>query len=379
MNAHSRNKGNGAVAHAACAIAFWLFAFAYLYCFQWPILAYTQHVLSGGATHYDRHAGTVIITFTLYLLHLAVYALTHLRRARHGLTYVPSLLALAVITSGGTHIEEGFSLGVWSWLLPLALIVWGAAVYAAMKIPYGPPAHSSLARSLWINMATLCTLFLFVGLTGNARSVFHYRTQVEALLQEGRYEEALRVGQRSAETDSCLTMLRAYALARQGQLGEKLFTYPVVATSSDLIPTSQGTHCLMYPADSLYRFLGAKPLAGMDARAYLQALQAQHLATAAVNDYELCGYLADRRLDLFAQALPKYYTVNDSLPRHYREALTLYAHTTASPSVVYHNDVMETDFADLQALERQHPSPSDRRLAVFEQYRKTYWWYYKYQ
>lgn len=380
MKSYSQRKGNSAAAsHAACAIAFWLFAFAYLRGFQADVLAYSQHVLSGGATHYDPNIGTVIITFTLYLLHLGVYALTRLRGSRHVLTYVPSLLAMAFLTSGGTHLECGFRLGVWAWLMPLALVVWGVGVYAAVKIPYGHPSSSAiLSRPLWVNLVAMCAMFLFVGLTGCADDVFHYRLRMERLMTEGRYAEAARVGERSEATDSCLTMLRAYALARQGLLGERLFSYPVKARASELVPTDAGTHCVLYPADSLYRFLGALPLKGMEASAYLKALQQQHLAAPAVADYVLCGYLVERNLDAFVEALPRYYAVGDSLPRHYREALTLYTHTRSNPSLVYHNAVMDTDYKDFQALQAQHPLWSERRLAVHGQYGATYWWYYTY-
>lgn len=378
MNTAQHRKSNSATAHAVCAIVFLCFTFIYLHFFQADILAYTQHVLSHGATHYSAPVGTVVITFTLYLLHLLVYGLTRLRRGRHALTYVPSLLLLAVITSGGARIEEGFQLGVWTWLLPLMLAVWGMAVWVAMKIPYGPPQHSPLPRMLMLNLATMCAMMLFVGFTANTDSVFHYRVKTESLLLQGRYDEAASVGNRSAETDSCLTMLRAYALARQGLLGEKLFTYPLVGSSATLLPTDSGSHCVMYPTDSIYRFLGAVPVHSMTAHNYLNALQRQGKAGSSVKDYVLCGLLLDRDLDGFVRELTRHYTVNDSLPRHYREALTLYTHSRSNPAVVYHNDVMDTDFADLQTLERQHPQESDRRLAVFEQYRTTYWWYYEY-
>lgn len=381
MNANPRRKGNSAaVAHAACAIAFWLFTFVYLHWFQADVLAYSQHVLSGGATHYDPTVGTALITLVLYLLHLGVYGLTRVRGSRHVLTYVPSLLALAFITSGGTHLEAGFRLGVWAWLMPLCLVLWGVGLYAAMKIPYSrPTGGASLARALWVNLASMCAMFLFVGLSCSANDVFHYRLRMESLMAEGRFDEAARVGERSLATDSCLVMLRAYALARQGQLGERLFAYPVRATSADLVPTSRGTHCVMYPADSLYKFLGARPLHDMEAGVYLEALLRQGKATEAVRDYVLCGYLVDRDIDRFARELPRYYAVNDSLPRHYREALTLLAHQRANPSVVYRDEVMETDYRDMQALEGQYAVETERRLAVFEQYGHTYWWYYEYK
>lgn len=381
MKPNSKRKGNGAsVSHAACAIAFWIFSFVYLLAYQADVLAYSQHVLSGGATHYDPCVGTVIITFTLYLLHLGVYWLTRLRGACHVLTYVPSLLALAFVTSGGTHLEEGFRMGVWSWLLPLCLAVWAMGVFAARRMSSGATQQGGvvLSRPLWVNLISMCGLFLFVGLAGSSNDVFHYRLRIERLLQGGHYAEALEVGGRSVASDSSLTMLRAYALARQGLLGERLFTYPVNGTSAELVPTGSGAHFVMYPTDSLYRYLGAKPFQDMPATLYLRALQRMPNTSPAVVDYILCGYLVDGDLDRFARELPRCHAVNDSLPRHYREALTLYMHQRSNPSLVYHDDVMETDYADLQALEAQYASEAERRLNVFKQYGTTYWWYYKY-
>ena len=74
--------------------------------------------------------------------------------------------------------------------------------------------------------------------------------------------------------------------------------------------------------------------------------------------------------------LPRYYAINDSLPRHYREALVLYVHQTSSPLIVYHENAIDTDYDDLQKLERTYPDATARSLAVYKQYFGTYWWYY---
>ena len=50
----------------------------------------------------------------------------------------------------------------------------------------------------------------------------------------------------------------------------------------------------------------------------------------------------------------------------------------SKPYVVYHNQLMDTDFDDLQKLEESQPDQNARRLAVFDQYYGTYWWYYEY-
>ena len=95
--------------------------------------------------------------------------------------------------------------------------------------------------------------------------------------------------------------------------------------------------------------------------------------------YYLSGLLIDRRLDRFAREVGKYYTLDDHLPRYYREALVLYAHRTSHPAVVYHHAVTEEDWRNLQELKRQYPDPSERKVKVSEQFRDTYWYYFEYE
>ena len=60
--AHSYRDNNSTLYKFMCAIVFILFTFIYLYFFQADLLFMIQHVLSGGATHYNRTIGTFIIT-----------------------------------------------------------------------------------------------------------------------------------------------------------------------------------------------------------------------------------------------------------------------------------------------------------------------------
>ena len=381
MNFNNPHKNNStAVVKAACAIVFCVFSFVYLYYYQADILAVAQHVLSGGLTHYDRTVGCVIIIIVLFILQIGAYVTTRLDRQYHALTYLPSLLVLAVITDVSSDIDKGFSFGVWLWLFPLLLVLWWLASCILRNIQlYQDIKPSGLfSRNMWINMFLFTLMFFGVGMIGNGNDVFHYRMRAEYCLMNNDTDGALAVGAESQATDSCLTQLRAYALARKGILGEKLFTYPVRATSEDLLPTADGAHCIMYPNDSIYRFLGALPSGRITTSKYLKAIERLGYARPPVRDYILCGYLLDRNLDAFVHALPLYYEVNDSLPKHYREALTLYTHMRSKPYIIYHNVVMDTDFNDLQTLEKQYPLPSARRLAVLKQYAGTYWWYYQY-
>lgn len=380
MISRRQRRGKGiTTARVVCAVAYCLFTFSYLFFYQTDSLAVSQHVLSDGATHYNRYVGAVVITVVLLLLQMVVAALTRLSGSRHALTYFPSMLILAIVTSPVFNLDGSNGLDVWIWLAPLLLILWLLAVFMARSIPYGRPSGKGLsARALWVNVLTLCAMFVFVGATGNSNDVYHYRTQAESCLLHHDIDGALAAGAKSQHTDSNLTMLRAYALAQKGTLAEELFTYPVSGKGQDLVPMPTGTYCLMYPTDSIYRFLGARPATGLTTEAYLRALLISKKATETVRDYILCACLIDRDLDRFAQLLPKFYDINGHLPRHYREALTLYTHLRSNPSVTYHDDVTATDFKDLQALEKQYANWQERKLAVFDHYSGTYWWYYEY-
>lgn len=381
MNFNNPNtKNSTAVIRAVCAIVFCIFTFVYLYFYQADVLAVGQHVLSGGATHYDRMIGCVIITFSLLLLQIGVYVFFRLDKHCHALTYFPSLLLLTVITDVSQDIDRGFSFGAWLWIFPLLLLLWGGlSVFVRNYQMYSrASSYGIFSRAMWSNMSIMTLLFLFTGLASNGNAVFHYRMRAEKCLLEGNYGEALAVGMKSLETDRNLTMIRVYALAREGMLGEKLFTYPVEGTSDDMLPYSGDARCMMYPNDSIYRFIGAKPSGRFKAIPYMKALLRLGMATPAVKDYILCGYLIDRDLDSFAHALPEFYEVDDKLPKHYREALTLYTHLRSKPYIIYHNSVMDTDFSDLQALERKYKTEAACSVAVNEMYAGTYWWYYMY-
>ena len=381
MHYHDPHKKNGTITtKVVCAVCFLIFSFVWLYWFQADVLAVAHHVLSGGVTHYDRTVGAVIITLTLFLLQLGVYAVTRLSRRTHALTYLPSMLVLAILSDVDTDIDRHSSLGHWLWLAPLILLLWGGAVWLARKMfPFDRDDDTLtglLSQRCWMNLLQMALMMLFVALVGNGNAVFHFRAHAETAALRGDVDEMLRVGRRSHETDASLTMLRAYALARKGELGDRLFEYPVAGTGDNLLPTY--SHLQILPPDTIWRFLGARPAFPMSAQRYFYCLEHDSLATPAVKDYVLCAYLMDRNLDAFVAALPRYYEVNDSLPRHYREALIVYQRSRMNPQVTYREAVIDEDWKNFRQLEGQYPVASERQLKVFEHYEGSYWYYYYY-
>ena len=189
-------------------------------------------------------------------------------------------------------------------------------------------------RRLWHYSLAVAMLMFLIGIAIDSTDVTTYTRQVRDCMAEGDYAGALRIGERSDKTDRQLMMLRMEALRHEHLMGERLFGYPIVGEG--------------------------KPLVGKG------------------GDYELCAYLIDRDLNRFAVTLPKYYTVSQLLPRHYREALVLYNHLRANPVVVYHDNVMDTDFKDLQKLRRTFADKKAAQVAVSRNSGGTYWYYYYY-
>jgi hypothetical protein len=389
MNYNHLNKNSSTVAiRLMCAIVFLSFSFVWLYCFQADVLAAAQHVLSKGLTTYKPFVGAILITLVLQSLQLIVYALTRLRKRSHALTYLPSMLALAVITDVNSDVDGQYTLGPLWWILPIVIALWLLLVFVARMLQSVEPdaePKGLFSRAMWINMLTMALLIIIVVALSNSNAVFHYRMRAEARLLSGDYEGALQMGAKSLESDADLQMIRMYALSRTGELGERLFAYPVSSHSEAMLPVEGKSKFVMYPSDSLYKFLGARPKGEMTTARYLELMQRRDSTVDhRIADYELCGLLIDKRIDDFVCQLRRYYSEGDTLdidrlPRHYREAMTLYTHLRSRPVVVYHNSVMDEDWKNLQELEAQYPDLTERKGRVEEQYHDTYWYYYEYE
>lgn len=380
---HPLKSGSTVTIRVMCAIVFIVFSFCWLYFFQADQLAMTQHVLSGGATSYHPFWGAVIIIAVLMAVQLAVYAFFRLTRRSHALTYVPSMLMLGLVSKVSQHIVDGESAGLWLWVWPvLVLLVWVAVAWVAriLQDVESDRDFSLFSRPMWINMLLMSLQIICVAWLGNTNAVYHYRMKTETLLAEGRYRDALEVGKHSLESDADLLMLRMYALARENALGERLFQYPVTATAVQMLPTAGATRMYFCPEDSLWRFLGGRPAEAMEPMHYLELLaRRDSTVSRQVADYRLCGLLIDRQLDRFAREVQRYYKLDEHLPRHYREALVLYAHSCSNPIVVYRHAVTEEDWRNLRELERRYPDATERSVKVAEQFYGTYWYYYEYQ
>lgn len=382
MRINLRNKNDGTTtAMVVCAIVFVVFSFLWLYVFQSDILSVLQHVLSQGKTHYNRLWGAILITTTLWILQIGVLRLTRLKRRTHALTWMPSMLVLAFLTSFGTHFGHLLSSTLWPFLILILLLVWAILVWASRKVqPFESEwSWNFFSRSVWGNLLIMALMMIGVAIMSNTDAVYHFRAHAEVALLQDDNEEALSAGKDSRETDANLMMLRIYALSRLGRLPNQLFEFPLVPTSDAMLPTTSDVQLQLYPAEKLYSHLGAIPRHEMRPMEYLRAIIRSGQAKPAVADYLLCGYLLDRDLDSFSCEISRYYTLNDSLPRYYREALVLYNHLRSQPAIIYHHPVTDVDYADYQKMKSLYQEKTARRGKLLESYSDSYWYYYDYE
>lgn len=377
----NNNTKNGTVTmRVTCAIFFLLFTFLYLFNYQADILAATQHVLSHGVTHYDRTIGAILLTAILWVVQLVVYGICGLSRQSHSLTYLPSMLLLGILTSGDAHLGEESYLSNWLWGFPLLMVAYGALVWVCRQLESleQPVSDTGIfSRLSWHNMLTMVVMAFITCWIGNSDQLFHYRMRMEGHIVQRDYAAAMNVGRKEATTDSSLTMLRVWALSENHQLGDRLFTYPLTGGSEAMLPNGRSVRLIMADEHRLYAHLGCVIKEKMSPRDYLEALHHIHRATPAAHDWLLCAYLLDRRLDLFARHLGTYYPIDDHLPKHYKEALILYNHSTSHPCLTYHNNVKEADFEDFQDLEDKYTDKRERYTALRDKYGDTYWFYYQ--
>lgn len=372
-------KNDTAVVKTCCAVFFLLFTFLYVYDYQDDILAATQHVLSRGATHYNRIIGAILFTVFLWLIHEATFIITKLRRCAYALTYFPAFLVLGILTDVTPNLEHESYLGNWLWGFPLLMVIYAFVVYICRQLESIEQNESNtglFSRLNWGNLLVMILSSIMTCCIGCSDEVFHWRMQMESDIMKGHYAQSLTVGANEEETDSSLTMLRVWSLSKTHELGNKLFDYPVEGGSAALLPNGKSVCLIMAPADTLYHYLGIKFKQQMPAMTYLEKIHEKGYASKDAHDWLLCAYLLDGRLDQFVKTLPKYYKLNESLPLHYREALTLYTHLKEHPVLVFHSSLMDADYNDFNDLARKYSDPRERNSMLRDSYGNTYWYYY---
>ena len=384
MNNEKENKNRRRTARiiaVASGLLFSAFSFTYLSVFQKDVMEALHYSLAQGKTVYAPWMSAVLITVVLLVLRWAVNALVGLKGPLKALSYFPSCLLLGVLTDVGHNVYHGGGISdTWGWMLPLCLVLYGVLGWLLAR-----------AARLWLNpempdiwvvnsnfMTLLMLCFMTIGI-GNTNVHFHHELQVEEALRKQDYGRALLVAEKTMDPSRNLTALRAYAMSRQGTMGEDLFRYPQLYGAAGLLMGTSDEKALRLNADSLSVYLGAKPALGEPALTFFRRICEEESGNYTTLDYYLSALLLEKKLDEFVRAFDELYTVRDSIPYYYRQALFL-------DSKMHSSAV--TDSADValeelwgKYLQKQQELSGQRGEAnrMRREFGDTYWWYYQYK
>ena len=353
-----------------------VFSFLYLYVLQADLLRQLQYTLSAGQTSYEPLVGALLITLVLALPGIVLQRILPLPIRMKSVAWIPSGLLLMTLTFWHVGLDDEISLGRLLWLiLPAAVFL--VALFLGKSWPDAKSEQAPFVAFLSPNLLILALLCIVVGWAGNTRTPFLYELKMARLLDEGRYEEALKVGERSLQTSRRLTSMRCYALSQTNQMGERLFHYRLCGGSQEMLPLLSDTMRFVNMPRRIYNYLKYKPAENSQTpvvRFLEMASQRDTTDYHVLREYLLSAYLLDRRLDLFAERLSED-SLSSSLPTHYRQALVL----LAAQDSTYHyplNDSIPAAYESfLETMNDESDSllPEDRCLRDFAD---TYWYYY---
>ena len=362
-----------------CGAVFLLFSFVYLYVMQDDVMRMLYQSVSGGKGTFSPFWCAFLLSVALLLLRWGINALMGLKSLVRTLSYFPSFLLLGVLTDVGYDMGgEGID-GCWMWLLPLLLLTYVLLVYVLRRVLR--QWLDTKVDSGWIIISNLLIflflMFMTVGI-GNTDIHLHHELAIKEAIRRGDYEEARLTGAKVNDPNRTFTALRAYALSKEGTLGEYLFCYPQPFGPSGLLIDASDAHTWPSSADSLYHYLGTKPLDGEHPVDFFRRLCTDEVEGSVAQDYYLAALLLDKRLDAFVEAIDGLYPSADALPRHYREALFLYGkmHTSDSAPVV--DESLEAQWQAYETLQKELAGTVGEGNRMRRKFGDTYWWYYQY-
>lgn len=356
----------------SCMILFALFSFFYLYFLQAELLSEAQFAFSHGVTTYSHFFGALMITVILILVQFVTARLSKLSGKTYAVTYFPSFMLLAVLSSIDRDVLAHFSFGSWTWIMPLLLVLYGLVVVIIKQISFHFSSfddENHVSRYLWPNHLIMLIMILWCGSMQNADDVFMYELKAEQYIIDGKYEKAANVGKESLKTSPRLNQLRCYALAQLGKLGEGLFDYPQPYGGAGLIDISDTMSYERFTSRDVCEALGTycgKSIKSVNR--YFEIVMESETAQndILVGDYYLCNRLLNNDLQGFLEKLPVYYNITDStpltdLPRIYKEALVVEASAISEDSLNnFCDSLILQSFRDYNALQDEYKDDTER-------------------
>lgn len=364
-----------------CATLFALFSFLFVAVYQSPLLEVLYDYVATGKLDYNGYLVAAVISPLLTLLALWLNRIAKFQREWTAMAYLPSVLLLAFITD----IDRSLYVGGWSstsWIVifSVAMFVYAALAFVLQRVLFEKIKNLAMStnRMIWRNLILFVIMFCLAGTLSNGEENFKREALVASRYKGGDAEGALAVGYKSLDASRELTAMRAYILAKENSLGERLFEYPQLYGAEGLLPFAQQTSPLS--PDSVATLLGDTIKENENTLYYLRRLAHADTLCVAARDYYLSALLLEKEVIEFEAELTRMcgsYRA-DSLPKHYREALLLLKEFSSEYRLNLEDSVLNSKFRSLREVESKYDDALMRNNYVRKAFGRTYWWYFLY-
>ena len=359
-----------------CASLFCVFSFLYIYMYQGELLALVQDHLAQGQTTNNAFITALVITLLLQTLQYLLNRGGKLHGRYEAFSYVPSCVLLALIAK----FDDTFAYSLVQWVIALLIAVATYMLAVWVNRNTLQLRDAKFIPQLSPNLGVLAVLFVLTGWYGSHVTTTQMEMAAWKHTHSGKYDKVLFVGKYCDECNADLTALRNLALAKTGQLGDKLFSYPQSYGSDGLLMNRYNLQTPTYGAGEYYARLGAQPYGGESAVAFYKRAMMQSDAEEYRNLY-VAALLLEKDLDSFIG-----FTIDreqsaellSGMPKHYQEACIIYNEQHPFTSVAFTPDSAITQcYQEYVALREQYADePMVMKGLCKRNFRDTYWYYY---
>lgn len=351
-----------------CAIFFILFCYLFVAVYQAPMLEVYYDRMATGRLDYNEHVMATATTVLLTALALWLNRFSKFQREWTAMAYLPSCTLLAFITDIDRSIyTDTISLFPWVIIFAVVAIVYVFVSLLLRGMLFAKIKNLQMAgnRIIWRNLLLFTMLFCFTGWLSNGDEDFKNEAASYSHYKHGDLDAALHVAHRSLNASHELTSSRAFYLAMNDELGDRLFCYPQYYGVEGLLPPINRTTPLS--PDSVYAKIGVKRLPDEGAMEYLDRAVEEfgdsvpHILA----DYYLCGLLLDKRIPEFAENISRFYNSGnvEELPLHYKEALIYYIMVIDYHELPFNTETLRAKFLVMGLLDTDYDSGLPKHYA----------------
>lgn len=339
------------------------------------------HYTESGSYNPDTSAFIALLgTIVSVIPALVLYKIFEFPVRLKAVAMLPSYIILGAMTAAtptsGTNLSHTYPLLTTITLSFIATLIFMPTImYRDSKAE-----HEPLSTYLVPNVIVTCLGIFFTMLLTSSDRQLHQQLEIARTISLGNAETISDLSTHATDIhDRNSSAMMAYILSKEGRMADALFTIDALSGSQTLFPdTTSGMRMYKIP-QTIYRHIGAVPASNFKSgtRRFLQKAVELNDTSAVLADYYLMSLLLDKHLDEFVHQLPRYYEINTTLPRHYREAYIMCQRMGYEVPQHLEDELMTTSYVEFSKLRNQNrDNPGKQRNACTDMYPGTYWCYY---